>query len=49
MRESVPPLPQYAFMAWCSVKKSARTLPLIQYLSDIALIQYLSDSASVLK
>jgi hypothetical protein len=20
MREAVPPLPQYAFMAWCSVK-----------------------------
>jgi hypothetical protein len=29
MRGAMPPLPQYAFMAWCSVKKSTGTaLPL---------------------
>jgi hypothetical protein len=29
MRGAIPPLPQYAFMAWCSVKKgTGRTLPL---------------------
>jgi hypothetical protein len=25
MREDIPPLPQYAFLAWCSVKKSTGT------------------------
>jgi hypothetical protein len=25
MRGAIPPLPQYAFMAWCSVKKSTDT------------------------
>jgi hypothetical protein len=24
MREAIPPLPQYAFMAWCSEKKVAQ-------------------------
>jgi len=24
MRGAIPPLPQYAFMAWCSVKKDHR-------------------------
>jgi hypothetical protein len=24
MHEAIPPLPQYAFMAWCSVKKDHR-------------------------
>jgi len=24
MRGAIPPLPQYAFMAWCSVKKKAQ-------------------------
>jgi hypothetical protein len=24
MSEAIPPLPQYAFMAWCSVKKKHR-------------------------
>jgi len=27
MREAIPPLPQYAFMAWCSVKSTGATLP----------------------
>jgi len=25
MRGTIPPLPQYAFMVWCSVKKKAQT------------------------
>jgi hypothetical protein len=28
MRWDIPPLPQYSFMAWCSVKKIIGTLPL---------------------
>jgi len=28
MREAIPPLPQYAFMAWCSVESTGITLPL---------------------
>jgi hypothetical protein len=29
MHEAIPPLPQYTFMAWCSVKKiTGTTLPL---------------------
>jgi hypothetical protein len=35
MRGTIPPLPQYAFMVWCSVKKSTGTtlpLPLIHLL-----------------
>jgi hypothetical protein len=28
MRGAIPPLPQYAFMAWCSVKSIGTTLPL---------------------
>jgi hypothetical protein len=28
MRGAIPPLPQYAFMAWCSVKSTGTTLPL---------------------
>jgi hypothetical protein len=29
MRAAVPPLPQYAFMAWCSAKKSTVSNALI--------------------
>jgi hypothetical protein len=28
MRGAIPPLPQYALMAWCSVKSTETTLPL---------------------
>jgi hypothetical protein len=28
MSGAIPPLPQYAFMAWCSVKSIGTTLPL---------------------
>jgi len=40
MRGATPPLPQYAFMAWCSVKKKHRdnfsfTLPYLQVREDI--------------
>jgi hypothetical protein len=35
MRGAIPPLPQYAFMEWCSVKKSTQTtLPLHYGLDD---------------
>jgi hypothetical protein len=27
MREAIHPLPQYAFMVWCSVKSTVTTLP----------------------
>jgi hypothetical protein len=37
MRVAIPPLPQYAFMAWCSVKKESigttLPLPLLFYLT----------------
>jgi hypothetical protein len=33
MREVIPPLPQYAFMAWCSVKKEQGQLYSYLYLS----------------
>jgi hypothetical protein len=29
MSGAIPPLPQYAFMAWCSVKRIKGTLPLL--------------------
>jgi hypothetical protein len=30
---SIPPLPQYAFMAWCSVKRSTgKTLPFLTFI-----------------
>jgi hypothetical protein len=34
MREAIPPLPQYAFMAWCSVKAQGQLylLPLTVFL-----------------
>jgi hypothetical protein len=32
MRGAIPPLPQYAFMAWCSVKKSQGHVYLYLYL-----------------
>jgi len=32
MRGTKPPLPQYAFMAWCSVKKSAGATLSLPYL-----------------
>jgi len=28
MRRAIPPLPQYAFMAWCSLKSTGATLSL---------------------
>jgi len=28
MNGAIPPLPQYALMAWCSVKSTGTTLPL---------------------
>jgi hypothetical protein len=34
MRENIPLLPHYAFMAWCSVKKSQGQLYLYIYLSE---------------
>jgi hypothetical protein len=39
MREAMPPLPQYASMAWCSVKKAQGQLVLlyITLLRDIGL------------
>jgi hypothetical protein len=43
MHGAVPPLPQYAFMVWCSVKKSTGTtlpLPFTFTASDITLITY---------
>jgi hypothetical protein len=32
MREAIPPLPQYSFMAWCSVKAQGQ-LYLIMFFS----------------
>jgi hypothetical protein len=31
MHGAIPPLPQYVFMAWCSVKKTAETTLLLTY------------------
>jgi len=36
----IPPLPQYAFMAWCLVKKYRVTLPL-RYLYFVSLCSFL--------
>jgi hypothetical protein len=41
MRGAIPPLPQYAFMAWCLVKSTGTTLPLPTY-------DMLQDSKQVL-
>jgi len=35
MSEAIPPLPQHAFMTWCSVKAQGSTLPLLLYYADI--------------
>jgi len=32
MSEAIHPLPQYAFMAWCLVKSTETTLPLLYFL-----------------
>jgi hypothetical protein len=34
MSAAMPPLPQYAFMAWCLVKSTGTTLPFYLYLLD---------------
>jgi hypothetical protein len=35
MRGAIPPIPQYAFMAWCSVKKTTGiTLPLLYTVAE---------------
>jgi hypothetical protein len=31
MRGAIPPLPQYAFMAWCSIKKAQGQLYLLPF------------------
>jgi hypothetical protein len=37
MRGAIPPLPQYASMAWCSVKSTGTTLPLpLDYVEHIS-------------
>jgi hypothetical protein len=33
MSGAIPPLPQYAFMAWCLVKSTGTTLPLLYFIS----------------
>jgi hypothetical protein len=34
MSGAIPPLPQYAFMAWCSVKAQGQLLPFTEDLAD---------------
>jgi hypothetical protein len=33
MRGDIPPLPQYAFMAWCSLKAQGQILPFTFYVA----------------
>jgi len=35
MRRAIPPLPQYAFMAWCSVKKAQGQLYLSPFITTV--------------
>jgi hypothetical protein len=35
MSGAIPPLPQYAFMAWCSVKKSTGTFYIWNWMSSV--------------
>jgi len=37
MSGAIPPLPQYAFMAWCLVKSTGTTLPFIYKRTALAL------------
>jgi len=39
MREAIPPLPQYAFAAWCSVKKHTDNFTFNFYLHGIYLLE----------
>jgi hypothetical protein len=49
MREALPPLPQYASMVWCSVKKSTGTnLPFTFTLKRIDLLRDLGVDGRIL-
>jgi hypothetical protein len=43
MRGAIPPLPQYAFMAWCSIKKHRDNLNFLPFNPKIRSMQQIIE------
>jgi hypothetical protein len=51
MSGAIPPLPQYAFMAWCLVKSTGTSLPLpylIYQMEEYSVLKLKSKSVSLI-